>query len=89
MATLLKQQSVPYQTALLRSYKNMDSREQAILKTLLYSDLFNYPLTKDELYAFLPQAITRTNFLQVLKNSRLPIEFSQNLIFPKRQQENS
>lgn len=61
----------------------MDSRDQAILKTLLYSDLFNYPLTKDELYDFLPQKITRTEFLQALRSSRLPIDSDQALIFSK------
>lgn len=30
----------------------MDNR-QAVLKTLLYSDIFNYPLTKDEIWKFL------------------------------------
>ena len=31
----------------------MDSREKAVVKTLLYADIFNYPLKKQEIFKFL------------------------------------
>jgi hypothetical protein len=44
--------------------------KKAILKTLIYSDLFNYPLNKDELWYFLKsdKKIAKKTFLQTLGN---------------------
>jgi hypothetical protein len=48
----------------------MQPNEQAILKTLLYSDIFNFPLTKDELWRFLilDKKITKEAFEKALHN---------------------
>jgi len=60
----------------------MDSREQAILKTLLYSNLFDYPLTKEEIYNFLiGLKIDKKQFNKMLKSPRLPIGFSEGYFF--------
>ena len=39
----------------------MDSNQQAIIRTLLYSSLFSFPLTKDELYRY------------IISNKKIPI----------------
>jgi len=56
----------------------MDSRQQAILRTLLYADLFDYPLTKDQIFRFLisKKNIGKQELFSVLKNKSLPIEQS-------------
>lgn len=60
----------------------MDSRQQAILKTLLYSSLFDYPLTREEIYNFLiGLKISKKECYQLLKNSKLPIEFDEGFFF--------
>ncbi len=65
----------------------MGSKEEVILKTLLYSDIFNYPLTKEELYNFLPQKIAYNKFLQVFKSPLRQIEFNQEFFFLKGNKE--
>jgi hypothetical protein len=54
----------------------MDSKEKAILKTLLYADLFDYPLTKTEISNFLisDKKIETRELFVALKNQHLPIE---------------
>ncbi len=44
--------------------------EKAIIKTLLYSDIFNFPLSKDELWQYLisSEKIDRNEFELALKN---------------------
>lgn len=46
--------------------------EKAILKTLIYSDVFEYPLTKEELWKYLINSknIRRGDFEQALKSSK-------------------
>jgi hypothetical protein len=62
----------------------MDSREAAILKTLLYSSLFDYPLKKEEIYNFLiGEKITKSDLPHILKSGKIPIEFNKELYFPK------
>jgi hypothetical protein len=40
------------------------SLERAILETLAYSDIFDYPLTLDELHRYLPVSITREELVE-------------------------
>ena len=62
----------------------MDSREEAILKTLLYSSLFDYPLKKEEIYNFLiDKKITKSDFAHALKSRKIPVEFNKELYFLK------
>ena len=51
--------------ALDLSYTSSPSLERAILETLAYSDIFDYPLTLDELHRYLPVSIAKT----ALRNS--------------------
>src|SRR5438067_429922 len=55
--------------ALVRYLVNMDHIEHAILTTLLYSDIFNFPLTKDELWQLLisKRKIERSSFEKALQ----------------------
>lgn len=48
--------------------RQFDQVEQAILKTLIYSDIFNFPLTKEELWRFLinDEKIEKGNFEEAL-----------------------
>ena len=48
--------------------KQFNPPEQAVLKTLLYSDLFDFPLTKNELWKFLisPREVDKHLFEQAL-----------------------
>jgi hypothetical protein len=65
----------------------MDSREEAILKTLLYSDLFDYPLRQEELYNFLiGKKISKSEFTRILNNTKLPIAFNDGFYFLKNRQ---
>jgi hypothetical protein len=60
----------------------MDSREGAILKTLLYSNFFDYPLKKEELYNFLiGKKLSKNEFAKALNNTSLPIDFSDGFYF--------
>lgn len=54
----------------------MDNRQQAILKTLLYADLFDYPLTKTEIFKFLisEENIKKEELFTALGNKNLPVE---------------
>ena len=57
----------------------MDNRERAILKTLLYSNCFDYPLREEELYQFLinNQKIDKNVFYKLLQKVKKPISFNQ------------
>src|SRR3954467_14172971 len=48
----------------------MESNDQAILKTLLYSDIFHFPLTRDELWKFLiaTKKMTQKEFATALQH---------------------
>ncbi len=61
----------------------MDSRERAILKTLLYSNFFDYPLREEEIYKFLitDQEIGKTEFHKVLNNLKKPVKASEGFYF--------
>ena len=61
----------------------MDSRERAILKTLLYSNFFDYPLREEEIYKFLitDQEIGKTEFHKVLNNLKKPVKSSEGFYF--------
>ena len=62
----------------------MDSREESIFKTLLYSDLFDYPLTESEIHKFLiAQKIEKNELSKILKNGKLPIQEDDNFFFIK------
>lgn len=66
----------------------MDSREKSILKTLLYADLFDYPLTKEEIFKFLisKKSVSHSEIAEVLKNSHLPIEKAKGYFYIKGRQ---
>jgi hypothetical protein len=59
------------------SFKKYTTSEQAILTTLLYSDIFSFPITKDELWKFLiaPQKIAKTDFERSLRQLTEYISF--------------
>src|ERR1035437_3295942 len=61
----------------------MDSRERAILKTLLYSNLFDYPLKREEIYKFLitDKKIEKTEFHKAFKTLRIPVKSSEGFYF--------
>jgi len=60
----------------------MDSRERAILKTLLYSNLFEFPLTEEELHSFLIiKKIGRKELSQILVKDKLPLSSSEGFLF--------
>lgn len=63
----------------------MDSRQQSILKTLLYADIFNYPLTKQEIYNFLisDKKIEKETIFKLLKNSKSFVAHKENYFFIK------
>src|SRR5690349_900789 len=47
----------------------MTAMERAILRTIIYSDIFNYPLTKEEIYKYLisEKPISKRSFDEELK----------------------
>src|SRR5438105_5019698 len=52
-----------------KSENDLAQGEKAILTTLLYNDIFHFPLTRDELWQFLisDRKIGKTAFVQALK----------------------
>jgi len=61
----------------------MDSREKAILKTLLYSNFFDYPLKEEEIYKFLitEKKIGKPEFHKILKKLKAPVKSSGGFYF--------
>lgn len=61
----------------------MDSREKAILKTLLYADIFNFPLSEKEIFNYLisDHKVKLEDLREVLKASNLPINSSKKYFF--------
>src|SRR4029077_2383595 len=49
----------------------MDGNEE-VLKTLLYSDIFDYPLTKEEIFKFLisEKKISKQNIFKIIDSSK-------------------
>jgi hypothetical protein len=66
----------------------MDSKEQAILKTLLYGDIFNYPLKKQEIFKFLitHDKISRKALFSTLNKTSEFREFKKGYYFLKNRQ---
>lgn len=69
----------------------MGSREKSILKTLLYSDIFDYPLTKEELYTYLilenGTKISSSLFNEYLKTLRDVIDYRESFFCVKGRKE--
>lgn len=67
----------------------MDNRERSILKTLLYADIFNYPLTKNQVWKFLisEEKINKTFLFNNLKNIKKIIDFKDGYFFLKGKKE--
>lgn len=63
----------------------MDNREVAILKTLLYADIFDYPLKEEEIFKFLisPKAIEKRLLFDRLKKSKSKIKLKNRYYFIK------
>jgi hypothetical protein len=61
----------------------MDSRQQAILKTLLYADLFDYPLKREEIFKFLisEKKIAKQDIFSAIKNHNLPMQESDRFYY--------
>jgi hypothetical protein len=61
----------------------MDSKSKAILRTLLYSDLFDYPLRKSEVYRFLisKEKISRQDILNIFSKKVLPVGESEEYLY--------
>lgn len=58
---------------------------QSIIKTVLYSDIFDYPLTYGQIWKYLlsPKKIKRINFEEVLKDFKSPIMQKEGWYFLK------
>ena len=63
----------------------MGSSKESILKTLLYSDIFNYPLSKEEIWKFLisKNKEDKQIFLRCLSLKNSPFDHKKNLYFIK------
>src|ERR1035437_8967870 len=84
MVILLRQRLKLSPMVFRKFSKNMGSKKEAILKTLLYSDLFDYPLTEAEIYRYLIfQKIDKDQFSKLLENKNLPIDRLNNFFFLK------
>jgi hypothetical protein len=61
----------------------MDNRERAILKTLLYSDFFDYPLKEEEIFKYLitDKKIDKIQVHKVLKQFKIAVESNKNFYF--------
>lgn len=61
----------------------MDSREKAILKTLLYANFFDYPLKEEEIYKFLitGQKIGKTELHNLLKSMKASVKSNEDFYF--------
>ncbi len=63
--------------------------KKAILKTLAYSDIFNYPLTKTQIWRFLitKQKITKPSFLKELNGAQKYLSYKKGLYCLKGREE--
>ena len=64
----------------MQNVKSFTTAQKAILTTLLYSDIFSFPLTKDELWKFLisEKKISREEFEKALLSLKKLIVYHQN-----------
>jgi predicted nucleotidyltransferase len=63
----------------------MVNNKDAVLRTIIYSDLFDYPLTEQEIRKFLIKKIEPDNLRRILKNSK-EIESCEGFYFIKGRQ---
>jgi hypothetical protein len=63
----------------------MGSSEQSILKTLLYADIFDYPLTHEEIFKFLisKESVSKSQIAQVLNTGHLFVEHAKGFFYLK------
>ena len=67
----------------------MGSSKESILKTLLYSDIFDYPLKKEEIWKFLisKNKEDKQNFLRYLSLRNSSFDYKKNFYFIKGREE--
>jgi hypothetical protein len=67
----------------------MGSSNETILKTLLYSDIFDYPLSKEEIWKFLisKNKENKQDFLKYLSHKNPLINYKKNFYFIKGREE--
>lgn len=68
-----------------RSMLLCNSTEQSVIKTVLYSDIFDYPLSSSEIWRFLVSSkkIPKKDFDKVLANIKEPLMFKDGWYFIK------
>lgn len=66
----------------------MDSRKESILKTLLYADIFDYPLKKQEIFNFLisNKKISKKGIFDSLKIINIPIYSKEEFFYLKKRE---
>src|SRR3989344_7811907 len=63
----------------------MDSSKKAILETLIYSDIFDYPLSEGEIWKFLhaDKKIKKKSFIKKVKEINSVVEHEKDMLFLK------
>ena len=57
------------------------SKERAVVETLVYSDIFDYPLRIEELHRYLPVPVTRPELIEILNYRDDPIKMLDGYYF--------